>query len=140
MTKNKKGNKNNNKKGNKKNNNSYIEVSDEIKEMMSKEKTFNDLKDIDKVEKVDLSKYEQPSMSEQMMDSIPEKLKETTTEEVERLEKLQEDLKSFGKKKDYDPDEELELTPSIQETADQILEERKQAKKEKKAKMREEMN
>ena len=75
-----------------------------------------------------------------MMDSIPEKLKETTTEEVERLEKLQEDLKSFGKKKDYDPDEELELSPSIQETADQILEERKQEKKEKKAKMREEMN
>lgn len=140
MSKNKKGNKNYNKKGNKKHNHSYIEVSDEIKEMMSKEKTFNDIKNIDKVEEVDLSKYEQPSMSEQMMETIPEKLKETTTEEVERLEKLQEDLKSFGKKKDYDPDEELELTPSIQETADQILEERKQAKKEKKAKMREEMN
>ena len=140
MSKNKKGNKNYNKKGNKKHNHSYIEVSDEIKEMMSKEKSFNDIKNIDKVEKVDLSKYEQPSMSEQMMDSIPEKLKETTTEEVERLEKLQEDLKSFGKKKDYDPNEELELPPSIQETADKILEERKQEKKEKKDKMREEMN
>ena len=81
MSKNKKGNKNYNKKGNKKHNHSYIEVSDEIKEMMSKEKTFNDIKNIDKVEKVDLSKYEQPSMSEQMMESIPEKLKETTTED-----------------------------------------------------------